>query len=173
MNNTLPHIYLKQGEYFISNGEAVEVSTVLGSCVSVTFHSPSHKIGAITHALMPSHKDIYRQNQIVEGRFVDSSIECVSRKLLLLGIDMREVEIKVFGGAQMYGNKNGTQNQTLNMGRKNVESALMTLQRLGLRIRVSEVGGQQGRKVLFYPQKGDVWIKRIVRNLHQSEVSHD
>jgi len=173
LKDALPLIYLKQGEYFVSNGKPLGVSTILGSCVSVTFYCPSKQIGAITHAILPSQKDHYRHSKDSDGRFVDSSIECVVRQLNSLEIDIKEVEVKVFGGSQMYGPRTGEKKQTLNIGRKNVEAALLTLQNLGLRIRVSEVGGNQGRKVLYYPHKGEVWIKRIARSLNQQEVNHD
>ena len=45
-------VFLKPGEIYVGR-EPAEVSTILGSCISVTMFSEGLKLGAICHALLP------------------------------------------------------------------------------------------------------------------------
>ncbi|MGA2108628.1 MAG: hypothetical protein ABSH25_13400 [Syntrophorhabdales bacterium] len=46
-------VFLKPGEIYVGE-EPAEISTILGSCVSVTMFSKRVRVGAICHALLPS-----------------------------------------------------------------------------------------------------------------------
>ena len=46
-------VFLRPGDVTVGKAPA-EVSTVLGSCVSVTMFAERLKLGAICHALLPS-----------------------------------------------------------------------------------------------------------------------
>jgi len=70
----LPIIYLKPGEMYITEKPAL-VSTVLGSCVSVTMFNPRLQIGAICHGLLPTFKpESLYGNLAAEYKYVNSSI---------------------------------------------------------------------------------------------------
>lgn len=163
-----PNIYLKQGEYYISDGRPAQVRTVLGSCVTVTMHCPILKIGAITHALLPFPLP---GSEVLPNhwyRYVDSSIRQVFKKVMMKKVDKRQLEVKIFGGAHMLlPESKKPERKELNIGRRNVETALKTIQELGLNVTATDVGGPQGRKLLFFPHRGDVWVKKIDRSVNQ------
>ncbi len=167
------NVYLKQGEYYISDGGPAQVRTVLGSCVAVTMHCPILKIGAITHSLLPfplPGSEILPDHLY---RYADSSIRQVFEKLMVKKVDKHRLEVKIFGGAQMLlqdSSKPGR--KELNIGRRNVETALKTIHELGLRVAATDVGGSQGRKLLFFPHRGDVWVKKISRSVNQMRGEH-
>ncbi len=129
------------------------VSTVLGSCVAVTFHCPLTGWGAIFHALMPdcSAQDTACRNY----KFVDDSIRRLARALLLQGVRRTDLECKVFGGA------NAMFAEHFGVGRHNVRTAFETLERERLRVVASDVGGDRGRKLLFLTHTGEVFVKRL------------
>lgn len=58
----LRRVTLLQGEVHVSGDPAVEVSTVLGSCVSTCLYDPVARIGGINHFLLAEppahHKDL-------------------------------------------------------------------------------------------------------------------
>ncbi len=151
-------IHLKQGEYFVSKGNPAVVSTVLGPCVSVTLHHPKMRIGAITHGFLPEAR--YNKKKSVQnpGRFVDSSTEIVYEQMLGLGAKNRDLEVKLFGGAKILENKSA---QAVGVGRSNVQVALRTLEKMGLKVKVVEVGGNHSRKIYFLPHSGEVWVKKF------------
>ncbi|MFP4446111.1 MAG: chemotaxis protein CheD [Desulfosudaceae bacterium] len=167
-------IYLKQGEYYISDGGPAQVRTVLGSCVTVTMHCPIMKIGALTHSLLPYPLPNTTLLERDKGRYVNSSITYIFEKLIARGVSRSRLEVKIFGGGQMMLPVPGKEiHAKLNIGRRNVETALKIIQQLGLNITATDVGGHHGRKLLFFPQRGDVWVKKINRTVSQAGVSHD
>jgi chemotaxis protein CheD len=168
------NVYLKQGEFYISDGSPAQVRTVLGSCVTVTMYCPARNIGGITHSLLPYPlpKTIDAAN--LTGRYVNLSIRHVYTRMASLGVNFRTIEVKIFGGGQMFLPVPGKETETaLNIGRRNVETALKTIQELGLTITATDVGGIHGRKLLFFPHRGDVWIKKINRTLNQKINGND
>ncbi len=154
-------IFLRQGEYFVSNGTPVAVTTVLGSCVSVIFYSPGLGLGGINHAVLPDMALNCHGAKHNPGWYVRSSILHVLEQLQAREARTRELEVKVFGGSKMYSPENYAGMQGSSVGSKNVERVLTTLQEVGISPKVMEVGGQMGRKLIFLPDRGEVWVKRI------------
>ena len=169
-----PSIYLKQGEYYISDGSPAQVRTVLGSCVTVTMFCPVLNIGGITHSLLPFPLPGTRGTAGQTGRYVNSSVRHIFSQMTTLGAHVNKMEVKIFGGGQMFLPVPGKNVQTtLNIGRRNVETALKTIQELGLNITATDVGGTQGRKLVFFPHRGDVWVKKITRTMNQKAAEND
>jgi len=161
-----PGVYLKQGEWFVSDGSPAQVRTVLGSCVTVTMYCPRLNIGGITHSLLPFPLPGTPDTANLVGRYVNSSVRHIFGKMSAKGAVPRTMEVKIFGGSQMFLPVPGKhENKTLNIGRRNVETALQVIGELGLTVTATDVGGTLGRKVLFFPHRGDVWIKKIQRTL--------
>jgi chemotaxis protein CheD len=63
---------------------------------------------------------------------------------------------KVFGGASMWEKAEGL----LAVGQRNVEFAIETLESLRIPIVSSDLGGHQGRKVIFNSSDGTVLMRR-------------
>ncbi|MFP4445594.1 MAG: chemotaxis protein CheD [Desulfosudaceae bacterium] len=168
-----PSVYLKQGECYISDGGPAQARTVLGSCVTVTMHCPVLQIGGITHSLLPFPPPGTRIPPGHRGRFVVSSVHYVYEQLVTRGVRKNRLEVKIFGGGQMFLPVIGKEMQEkLNIGRRNVETALKTIQELGLTVTATDVGGNLGRKLLFFPHRGDVWVKKINRaNVPEKGIS--
>jgi chemotaxis protein CheD len=168
--DTWAQVYLKQGEHYISNGQPAQVKTVLGSCVSVTMHCPILKIGGITHSLLPFPIPGTTLQPGHRGRFVISSINLLFERLLSNGAVRNSLEVKIFGGGQMFlPDPDRPVLKSLNIGRRNVETALETIQKHGLSVTTTDVGGNLGRKLLFFPHNGDVWVKKINRLVHHQQ----
>jgi chemotaxis protein CheD len=130
--------------------------TVLGSCVTVTFHCPRLELGGINHALMPVWRDYEsRMSENIRYKFVDSGIEGIYELLMDQGARTAEIECKVFGGST------SDHISQLSVAPKNVKTAFETLSRLKLRIVASHVGGRLGRKLFFLSNTGDVFVKSL------------
>lgn len=153
----LPRIYLRPEELVIAEEPAV-VTTVLGSCISIVLYCPRLQIGAICHATMPSGKE---QNP---SKYVDQSIHFMLDRFEKLSVTRRETVVKVFGGADMFAPKNpATERQTI--GAQNVRVAMATLAQVGLEPAATDVGGTQGRKLVFYSHTGEVFRKWVKKEL--------
>ena len=160
-----PVFHLHIGECFLSKDPTL-VCTVLGSCVAVSFFLPTVRLGGIFHALLPD-SSAHDSEHIVKQpcRFVNHSIQNILSAVERHGGRRKDIQIKVFGGAQLFGFTNGKSSSSCSVGRKNVQMAIMELERAGLRVMASDVGGSVGRKLYFLSHTGEVWVKRIKRSI--------
>jgi chemotaxis protein CheD len=155
VDSRLANVYLKPGEIFISRTPTL-VSTVLGSCVSVTMFSPEARMGAMCHAMLPRGTDD-------ELRYVDSAVSFIYGRLAALSGYSSGFEAKLFGGADVLMPK-GRPDGSASVGRQNVEAALQIIERLGLRLTAFDTGGEQGRKIFFCSGTGEVYMRPVKKS---------
>ena len=153
-------IYLNPAEIVIAEGPAT-VTTVLGSCVAVTLFAPHTRQGSICHAVLPC------GSQREPGKYVDQAIRYMVHFFREKHITLDELVAKVFGGADMFPQMRGSRTQGT-IGAQNIQSALTTLEQIGINPAVVEVSGQQGRKLVFFSDTGDVYIKRVRKDQMQA-----
>lgn len=164
-----PVFHLRIGECFLTKNPTL-VCTVLGSCVAVTFFQPKIGIGGIFHALLPD-SAAYANEETQVCRFVNSSIENLLNAVSRHGGATRDLQVKVFGGSELFGFGSGLCAANKSVGRKNVQMAIMELEKAGLRILASDVGGELGRKLYFLTNTGEIWVKRIQRTIFSDKSS--
>jgi chemotaxis protein CheD len=156
-----PLVYLKPGDLYFSAEPAVVV-TVLGSCLSVTMFHRSRGLGAICHGLLPAcsgQKEC--GGDCLEGtRYVDCSIQRMVRIFDRYKVRRSEIEVKYFGGADMF-TRQIARPGVVSVGRQNIISAEHMLKSEGLKLKIKDVGGLQGRKIFFYTHTGEVLLKRL------------
>jgi chemotaxis protein CheD len=158
----LPTIYLKPGEVLFGL-EPTRVITVLGSCVSVIMYYRPGKIGAICHAVMPAQEEAAKKNRSNakdELQYVDSSVQWMLARFEKIGIKGIDLEVKIFGGSELFYDSK-KYDRSISVGKKNVEMALKTIQAKNLKLKAWNVGGNKGRKVIFYTDTGEVFTKFV------------
>lgn len=147
--------YLKPGEALVSR-QPVLVTTVLGSCVSVTMFSPSQGVGAICHAMLPG---------VGHGprglHYVETAVRYLHGKMMKYGA-LADVVVKVFGGAQVLDAAHYSLTR-LTVGEQNVSGVEEILRSLGLTVTKADTGGTRGRKLFFSMKNGDVYLRRMGR----------
>ena len=84
-------VYLAPGRLYAS-GEDVQVTTILGSCVSVCIWDAQAQVGGINHFLLPS-------GSPASPRFGESAVALLIGRVLELGAQRGRLAAKVFGGA--------------------------------------------------------------------------
>jgi chemotaxis protein CheD len=152
----LPHEYLLVGQGGGCRTPTVG-PTVLGACVSVPMYCARYRGGGIFHALLPRIGDFSRTAPRGERyRYVDSSILELLREFAKAGIYPDSLECKVFGGASPL-----HQDCDASAGRRNVDVAMEVLEREGVAVAASSVGGNVGRKLFFRTDTGLVLQKRF------------
>ena len=135
------------------------IRTILGSCVGVTFWSAKSAAGALCHALLPRYPaDVTARWCPADGyRFVDSSIRGLARQFDEIGASRREIQVKVFGGADVLPVDPANPRPTV--GRMNGEVAMQVLQDEGFAIIVCSLGGTCGRSIQFHTGTGEVRMR--------------
>lgn len=151
-DHLLRQIYLKPGELVVAE-DPVLVSTVLGSCISVTMFNPQNGLSAICHAMLPtgSGKDF---------KYVDSSLRHMVQIFAKLGIPREAIQVKLFGGADMFETAPPRANN-FTVGWQNILIATRQIEEHGLILAASDTGGKQGRKLIFKSDTGVVLLKRL------------
>jgi chemotaxis protein CheD len=157
----LPTIYLKPGEVHFGQ-EPARVVTILGSCISVIMYHRLTGISAMCHAVMPTHETAKKSRHSTKDMFqyVDSSVRWMLNQFKKLGIKDKDLEVKIFGGSELFYDRK-RYDSSFSVGRKNVEVALKTIQEKDLKLKAWNVGGNQGRKVIFYTDTGEVYTKFV------------
>ncbi len=143
----------------MAHGPAI-LKTLLGSCVGVTFWSPRLTIGALCHGILP------RCPKGVEGaegyRYVDFAICDLARKFELCGVLSGEVQVKVFGGADVLPVETAALRKET-VGRQNWQTALEVLEKEKFIVTASDLGGTTGRTIQFHTGTGEVLLRRLAR----------
>jgi chemotaxis protein CheD len=160
-DDTLARVYLKPGECYFSVHPSV-VSTVLGSCISVTMFAPDRRIGAICHAVLPEEK-----KPGAAFRYVDSSIMVMLRSFERHGVHRSGLEVKLFGGADML-SADVRRVKDNAVGKKNIGVALQVVEKEGLRLLTADLGGTEGRKIEFHTHTGEILLQRLRKTMRFS-----
>lgn len=142
------------------------MTTVLGSCVCATFHHPERKLGGMFHAMLPDQSLRRPGRNTAACTFADLAVTSMVERFTAAGVDLRDLEVKLFGGANTMLDRHGAElRDMLDVGRKNVERALATLEHFGLRPAAQDVLGTQGRKLYFSTGTGEVWLSYLSPDL--------
>jgi chemotaxis protein CheD len=154
--------YLMPGELIIAKTPSV-VWTVLGSCVSVILYHKKTGIGAICHAQLPGtikeghcfdncpEKCLMDTSSRNQSKYVTCAVKYMLGEIKKLNIKLDELDIRVFGGADVI-----PSNNKMSIGKLNVETAFKILQDEGLSVTQAETGGSSGRNILFISATGEV-----------------
>ncbi len=156
----MENIYLKPGDMVVRN-DPVKITTVLGSCIALTLFASRLRMGAICHALLPACNEMpaCRDRRRNPYKYVDCVIPEMVQALLSSGATLRDLEVKLFGGADMF--SPGRRNGFLSVGGQNIAAAVHAVAACDLRIKLKDVGSNHGRKIYFFPHTGEVWMKRL------------
>lgn len=157
--NKLPVLYLKPAELHMADSPSI-VKTVLGSCVSVTMFNHRLKVGAICHGMLPHCRGKTGcDSRCAECfKYVECSIMHMLERFKSLGIGHREIEVKLFGGADMFAMGDGERET---VGAHNTRTALRIIEKERLILSKADTGGSQGRKIFFYTHTGEIFLKRL------------
>ncbi len=160
----LKNVYLHPGEACFSS-KPIVVSTVLGSCLSVTMFSKKIKYAGISHCQLPYCKTCDNEgNDCADPfKYVSCTIKRMFKKFDELHINKYDIEVKLFGGADVL--KTASPEKRIStIGRQNIEMAVNTLAKYNITPIVTDVGGDLGRKIIFFTETGEVFLNRLKNN---------
>lgn len=138
----------------------VLLATVLGSCVSVTFHHPGRGAGGMFHAMLPE-KAMAKARQ-KPCLFADGAVEAMLERFRASGMKAADLVVKLFGGSNTMQEGHPVHlREMLDVGRKNVEAARAALTAQGLKLAAEDVMGPYGRKLFFNTGTGEIWLRYL------------
>jgi chemotaxis protein CheD len=123
--------------------------TILGSCVAACIRNPRKGFGGINHFMLPQSTGGCWSGASVELRYGNHAMETLINEVLKSGCRREELEIKLFGGANL--------NDGPSMvGSKNAAFALRYLEVEGLTAAAVDLGGRVARRIHYRPATGVV-----------------
>jgi chemotaxis protein CheD len=132
-----------------------EVTTVLGSCVSVCLWDKTLETGGMNHYMLA----LWNGDGLPTPKYGNIAIERLVRAMVDQGCATERLVAKVFGGGNVIGPGLGV----FTVGERNVALAREQLAEARIPIVASDVGGDCGRKVIFNTRTGAVLMSRIKR----------
>jgi len=151
------------GEIKVSDDPGtVLVAYGLGSCLGLTAYDPVVRIGGLAHMVLPYPNGTAHSSP---GRYVAEAVPALLNAMGESGSLGRRLQFKVAGGAQMFTFDGG--NESLEIGRRNIEALREITSDLGMRINASDLGGNCGRTMKLQIATGLV----IVSTAGSSEQS--
>ncbi|MEM6638388.1 MAG: chemoreceptor glutamine deamidase CheD [Pseudomonadota bacterium] len=139
------------GEAYATRHEEL-ICTVLGSCISACIHDPVTCIGGMNHFLLPgAAKQASSQPCIEEQRYGVAAMEALIDALIVNGARRGDLQMKVFGGADLVASQGG-------IGSKNTEFIRRFAREQGIKVLSDDCGGVHPRRILFAPTNGNALV---------------
>jgi chemotaxis protein CheD len=99
--NSIEKLFLYPGQLVVTK-DKLEISTILGSCVSVCLFDPVRQIAGMNHFLLPVNDKI---NSEIE-KYGDTSLEFMLGKMVIMGSDQKDIVAHIYGGGEVLTYKN-------------------------------------------------------------------
>lgn len=146
------------GEYYVTEKEEA-ISTVLGSCIAACIRCPRLGLGGMNHFMLPlfseGRAEVWqRMDPQASLRFGNYAMEALINSILARGGARSGLEVKLFGGGKMY-------EGSADVGGKNARFVLEYVKAEGMNLVSHDLGGEQPRRVVFFPSSGRARLKRL------------
>ena len=145
--------FLYQGAIFVSR-EPLNVITILGSCISVCLWDTVLKFGGMNHYLLP----FWNGEGLTSSKYGNIAIEKLIDKMCASGSVKKNLQAKIFGGAQQFNLDNES---TFKIGETNISLAFSKLGQESIPVVKYSVGGSRGRKIIFITGTGEILMKYV------------
>jgi len=147
---------LSSGEYYAtSNGEVLY--TVVGSCIATCIYDRERGVAGMNHFLLPGmvHPDDMLSSEL--GRYGMFAMELLIGELIKLGARRQGLQAKLFGGGKVLRFRSNDGDIT----GSNIRFAKKFLELEGIPAVKEDLGGNDGRKILFFSDSDRVLLKRF------------
>ena len=145
-------VFLNPGDFHFG-GEHTRISTLLGSCVSITLWHPRQRIGGMCHYMLTERQR--PPGALPDGRYANEAFELFLQHVVREGTKPPEYQAKLFGGANMFSQK---AEGKLDIGARNIEVAHQFLAAQHIALLAEHIGGSGRRKLHFDVWSGNVWL---------------
>lgn len=154
-----------------TRADDIAFSTTLGSCLSVCAYDAEAGIGGMNHFLLPEPPKSENEKFTDSFRYGSAAIEQLLNALYNRGAARNGLEIKVFGGGRVL-----RKITHQDVGLRNIDFTRRFFKRERMRIGREDVGGDYGRRLIFFPRTGKVLMRYIgekdeIQNIATQEVS--
>jgi chemotaxis protein CheD len=142
-----------QGEARASGDPAIEMSTILGSCVATCLYDPVARVGGMNHFLL-AEPPAHQRHQPFDSDYGLFLMELLVNEMLALGAARGRMRARLYGGANL--------NPDLApIGSANAAFARQFLEREGIPKVFEDLEGTHARRIRFRPATGQVSARSV------------
>jgi chemotaxis protein CheD len=130
----------------------------IGSCVCVALYDPEARLAGLAHSMLPAAPASAPLEGDERAKYADTAVVHLVESMEKMGAKRSRLQAKLIGGATMFSfgsKKEGVES----LGERNLRSARMSLQSLGLPLKAEDSGGNVGRSIEFDPQDGSLLVR--------------
>lgn len=135
------------GELRTVDARGGSLTTILGSCIAACVRNPRNGFGGLNHFMLPESDTGDWSGAPANGRFGNFAMDALFGEVLASGCDLADLEVKVFGGADLYAS-------ATSVGRLNIAFVGDYLASRGIQPLKLDVGGTLPRKIVYTPASG-------------------
>ena len=160
-------VVINPGEYYTSTDNEI-ISTVLGSCIAVCLYDEVNNIAGMNHFMLVG--DLRDERIFMEpsARYGIFAMEVLINDIIKKGGKKENLKAKVFDGGHVLNYKTREGNVVDN----NIRFAVTFLKLEKIPIVNQDVGGYQGRKILFFTDTYKVLVKKL-RSTVSKEIQQE
>ncbi len=151
-----PITILQPGDYYACKDDRI-LATILGSCVAVCLKDNDSGVCGMNHFMLPGDFSSMEIFNDPTGRYGMFAMEMLLGEMIKLGCQRDNLTAKVFGGGHVLNyapSKNSVPANNINFIK-----AFLNME--GIKILKEDLGGFQGRKVLFFTKDNKIYIKKL------------
>jgi chemotaxis protein CheD len=146
------------GEYAISSDRHYNTikTFALASCVAVVAYNVTKRAAGMIHIALPYPTG---DNEYITkpGYYATTGIPVMIRRLCCeIDCEQSELLVYIFGGANSI-----NQNDSFEIGKRNIESVKRTLSEMNIRIRNEETGGYVSRTIEIFLPTGEISMQTL------------
>ena len=145
-------VFLHPGDLYFGSAPTI-ISTLLGSCVSVTLWHPKKKIGGMSHIILPE-----STSGKCEMRYGDCAVGEFAKQAVRYQTKTNEYEVHIYGGSDMFPDMKKSEN--LKIGDRNVDKVKELLNLYKFHVAMVDTGGTNSRKIKLDLSDGSVGIRK-------------
>lgn len=137
-------------EFKVGSGNCFLQTLGIGSCLAVALYDSIKKIGGLSHSMLPD------TDGQLNPKYVGSAIELMIKKMKLEGVDIKNLEATIIGGADMF---QGSDNNSWDIGIQNVQTAIQKLKEKNIKVVAKDIGKNSARNVEFNLATGELVVR--------------
>ncbi|MDN5303382.1 MAG: chemotaxis protein CheD [Fusobacteriaceae bacterium] len=148
-------IKVGMADYRVGSAPAKLITLGLGSCIGITLYDKRKKAGGMAHIMLPKNNT----KDTKSLKFADTALALMIEELEKMGLNKRNMEAKIAGGAQMF--SFGSSDQLNSIGTRNAIAVKEILKENNIKIIAEDTGGNKGRTIELDLDTGKLRIKTI------------
>lgn len=129
----------------------------LGSCVGICLYDKRTHVIGMAHIMLPDSTKI--RNNSNKFKFADTALEILLSEMKAQGVNPRNIQAKIAGGAKMF--KFKSTSSSMNVGERNAKAVRQLLHKYKIKIIADDCGGNYGRTITFDSKDGALTVKTI------------